>query len=784
MISEQVRVNAFPISLPQGTMLTYRFWTVDPAPTTLKLQEKIRGYLWRAKLRRPVFRRTIDGQFGFVIADWGTTEVVEYVGEGERRYRIAPTDILHTIAVDNLQENDIDLAIGMLQQEFMLHLRNNAQLVRGHRADQFFIVTPDVPTGGDRRAQRPYQSTREAIDIYRGFTFRVTFLAQAGLCVVVDLMTSYIGRTPLAAYLAQHNRPRFLERGAGLERWVNDYGRVKQSVYLLRVLNQTIGDIRLKDGRTVYEYLQTERREIAQHISPGDVAATVVYKTSDVDDEHKHYTAAATLLKPKFAPQSREVRAIGDSPAFAPHERLRRIEDVRHFFYGVRFAGASVRIGTSLDSVPQVFPLPGLLFGPPDGRHELNNNPALPPIEARQRLGTQKMEALRQHGPYIAQAFTNPSIVYPVSLEESGLLDKLLQQTQKFCSTYGRVDFDPTFSSYRDDAHPRDIIRKLQGIESQQRTGFILLALPERTDTAAAVYAGAKALVKIPSKCFATAKLKERAGNPDKLGVYLDRNALGMLVENGTRPWALATPLHYELHFGFDVARTSHGGLMGAAVVDGATGSAISFGYEEIDAAERIPTKSIRSFVREQLELYFQTHGRLPASILFQRDGRLLDTEIKGIRAAMQRVSKEHPECASPAWAAVVIEKTTSAPLRLFLKQGHQVERPLSGTYLLQHTQAGYVILAGAPTLKQGSPRPIRVELIDASSDAVPEIVPILQDIFWLSRLNWNSPDIDIRLPITLRFTDQKLERYALEAVTDDDDGDWEEEEEEGEPEE
>lgn len=74
--------------------------------------------------------------------------------------------------------------------------------------------------------------------------------------------------------------------------------------------------------------------------------------------------------------------------------------------------------------------------------------------------------------------------------------------------------------------------------------------------------------------------------------------------------------------------------------------------------------------------------------------------------------------------------------------------------------------------------------LIDSSSDAAPEIVPILQDIFWLSRLNWNSPDIDIRLPITLRFTDQKLERYALEAVTDDDDGDWEEEEEEGEPEE
>lgn len=51
----------------------------------------------------------------------------------------------------------------------------------------------------------------------------------------------------------------------------------------------------------------------------------------------------------------------------------------------------------------------------------------------------------------------------------------------------------------------------------------------------------------------------------------------------------------------------------------------------------------------------------------------------------------------------------------------------------------------------------------------------VLRDLFWLSQLNWNSPEIDIRLPITLRFTDQKLERYALELDDEDDEDDWEE---------
>ncbi len=47
----------------------------------------------------------------------------------------------------------------------------------------------------------------------------------------------------------------------------------------------------------------------------------------------------------------------------------------------------------------------------------------------------------------------------------------------------------------------------------------------------------------------------------------------------------------------------------------------------------------------------------------------------------------------------------------------------------------------------------MQVEIVDGSGDG--ELEPILSDIFRLPQLNWNSPGIDISLPITLRLTDR-----------------------------
>ena len=57
--------------------------------------------------------------------------------------------------------------------------------------------------------------------------------------------------------------------------------------------------------------------------------------------------------------------------------------------------------------------------------------------------------------------------------------------------------------------------------------------------------------------------------------------------------------------------------------------------------------------------------------------------------------------------AIVTIEKTTSASLRLFLEEGADcVGRSFSGSYLVQNPRIGYLVTAGAPSLRVGTPRP------------------------------------------------------------------------------
>ncbi len=776
------RLNAFPLQVQDGATLTYRIWSVDPIPRSPEMRERIRKDLRWKHLNRPIFPQYSNGTFAFAVADWGRQDPVEFAGMGELRYVVAPTEDRRLIALDRLGDADADpvetgLAAEMLQQELLLHLRKHPELARGDRDDRYLINTPDVPflgSGGASGRGDRNRGRRAAVDIYRGFTFRVVPIAGIGLCVVLDVFTSYIGSDTLARYQERgRGLPRGLQGADGVGRWVYDYGRRKPTVYLLRTLDRSIGEVSLGGGGTTYEYLLSTYPHLRGQIRPEDRAATIAYRLADVGDESKHYTAAATLLRPKFTTESSDVRALGDKAAFPPYERMRRIEIAIWYLEGARFAGRSVRLGPALSQPSRVLALPDLVFGPDERPERLSwTATGIGEVEARRGWGRRKVRALRQHGPYARQEFTNPFLVYPACLDDDSLLEDFVARTKGYCAEYGKVEFDPRLSSYRDGASAHDIIEKLKGIAEHQRAGFILLALPPDAERADRVYTAVKAQVDVASKCFSTANLRDQArrgGN--RLMSYIENNALAMLVENGTRPWGLAEPLHHELQMGFDVARFRHGGLMGASVISNLAASDILFAYKEFGGRERMPANIIGPFVLQQLEHFYEVNGRAPRSILFQRDGKLLESELQGIQTALRRFGERHVGGAVPIWAAATIEKNTAVPLRVFRLEGECVERAYSGTYALQDPQTGWLVLAGGPGLRQGTPRAVQIEIRASSGET--GLLPVLTDIFRLSHLNWNSPGIEISLPITLRFADQKLERYALESEVGEDLDEW-----------
>jgi len=670
----------------------------------------------------------------------------------------------------------------MVQQELLIHLKGHPQVATGDRDDRFIINDPDAPyrepTGGGRLRRNSNSNRPTDADIYRGFRFRVVNIEGSGLCVVLDVFTSYIGRRTLSEILQRGNDlPGGAGGNGGLGRWIHDYGRRKPTVHLVRLLERTIGEVELGSGRTTYEYLRSRYPHLLGQISPGDQAVMIAYRDADIGDESKQYTAAATLLKRKFSLDSPEVRALGDKPAFPPDERSRRIETSVGYMRGALVAGQAIQIGVPVTEPTGLLPLPNLIFGLPERPTPLlADSTGAQNDRTRGSWGRRKAGTLRDHGPYSVTEFNNPFLVYPASLGEDGFLDQFLKQTQTYCTSYGSAEFEPRLSPYRDASTAQEVVAKVKGIVKNQSAGFILLALPTNLTAADHVYMGVKSGLAIPTKCFSTANLRsqvQRGGN--RLTAYIEGNALAMLVENGTRPWGLADPLNYELHFGIDVARFGYGGLFGVSVLSGQSATDIRFGYKAFAGREKVPAKIMGPFLLNELERFFEMHGRGPRSILFQRDGRLLDSERQGIRGALRRFADKHPDEPNPSWLAVTVEKNTAVALRIFRNEGDRVVRAYSGTYAIQDRRTGWLVLAGAPSLRQGTPRALQVEIVDGTGE--PELLPVMSDIFRLSQLNWNSPEIDISLPITLRFTDQKLERYAIEAEADEDD-EWEDQDE------
>src|SRR5207302_11129925 len=131
---------------------------------------------------------------------------------------IGPSEERREIQLDHLNGAEAQLAAAMLQAELILHLRADQRLARGHRSDRFFLVEPDAAYG-DRQARGARHNGRQpAVDIFRGFTFRGIFIAGEGLCLVLAVLTRYIGRRTLADYLAAGPLPTTLEAAWGFPR--------------------------------------------------------------------------------------------------------------------------------------------------------------------------------------------------------------------------------------------------------------------------------------------------------------------------------------------------------------------------------------------------------------------------------------------------------------------------------------------------------------------------------------------------------------------------------------
>jgi hypothetical protein len=119
---------------------------------------------------------------------------------------------------------------------------------------------------------------------------------------------------------------------------------------------------------------------------------------------------------------------------------------------------------------------------------------------------------------------------------------------------------------------------------------------------------------------------------------------------------------------------------------------------------------------------------------------------------------------ASVVVGVVDVRKSTAESLRLFSGRSLETaENPSVGSYRRLSATEGVVATTGWPFALPGTAKPLSLEIIDGELD----VEYVLEDAFALSQLVFTAPDRCLRLPGTIKISDDFLEPIA--ASTDDD---------------
>jgi argonaute-like protein implicated in RNA metabolism and viral defense len=147
-------------------------------------------------------------------------------------------------------------------------------------------------------------------------------------------------------------------------------------------------------------------------------------------------------------------------------------------------------------------------------------------------------------------------------------------------------------------------------------------------------------------------------------------------------------------------------------------------------------------------------------TMVFHRDGEFTDRELDGISQVKSDLIKEGVMSDNSTITCVNIKKTV--PYRLYEVLGEKQDGCKIGSYLLLDAHSAILATSGAPLLRQGTARPLLVELVPPYD--IGNIRTTIQDIYYLSFMHWGSILLKMKLPATLRYADA-LTPFALRNI-------------------
>ena len=756
--NQQLAATLFPIHGLAGHTFALRFLKiVDPIPhddlRPIRMQQWASD-LWRM-LKCPVFPSSRDGVPGFLVPAVTQFESAPIVatlhGVPDQNYRVEFTDTVLHVAPGQVGQAERDLAGKIVERSISDAFKDQRSLFWRARWNQYFHLVPENQAVAD-----------DVVNAFRGIRFSVVFLDGAPF-LAADVLTRYIGRKSLQHHSAEERQQRLYQHVSDEVKFefrslfIRDNGSRKFSCRFAGFTGKKVSEFYFGEDKkkTVFDYYKETYPEIL--LEPWDEAVYV--RDHGREDS---FAVPASRLFPVFTNDEEGMRQCSVEPWMSPEDRVYAARIFLNRIGTVKVDGKPVACGLT----PQAFPR--TVFSPPSleyGEEACLNYAGTPAPVTEQAFNdwrNAKTNYLYKHGTFSTQPLPDVTLLYPESLnraDREAFIELLVGELGAL--TGNRISINRQ-RPYRLGSQPwtgAGLLTEAESIAENARSLILPIIILSRR-FGGSVYGQLKGrLASLPTQCVdertVARMLKEGKGTS-----RIRNLALGVLTAAGIQPWVLADSLAHDFYAGIDVMqnRVSYTYLYGR----GGRSSHIDFGeflrrsrmHESVDSME------LRSKLRSGLQAA-QAAGAPLRSIVIHRDGRWWSREDDALTAAIIEL-KRNGTLAADCRVAVVEVRKSHLPVRLFTRTTSGYENPMPGSYLKLDASSVILTTTGRPGVwdRQGrSASTLLLRLV--RQDGVFSIEDIARDAYYLTHLNWNAPEIEISLPVTIRWNDDAL-RYAL----------------------
>jgi hypothetical protein len=765
--SRQLAATLYPLVGLEGIRYRFRLLRVrEPIPQDNLRPKRMQQWadrLWRQELRCPVYPSTRFGYPAFLIPEGDspvTGKSIALRDVPDKLYHIDVTEQSIEVAIEEAVGNERELVCRMLERPFSDTFRTLKDRFWRAEWTLFFRLLPENE-----------HSSQDLVNAYRGVKFGVVLLQGREPYFAADIRTKYVGRKSLLSYTPQEKQIilqnhldtdlRFEERPS----FLRDNGPVKIPCRYAGGTGMSISQYEFNTTlETVYDYYRA--RYGTTSVNPEEDAVFV--------QDQKDAPAIAvpvSRLFPVFTTEYEGLRKCSVRSQMTPAERATTISAFLDELIEVRYEGRPISIrGDHLVRERTIFAPPRLEFG---GNEILDPFPqgSPPPTSSQSfdsqvvRWGSAKMLALYRSGPYHNEPLPDAMLLYPQSIERS-LRETLLQDVRKEIvqqtGQHLRVIQQRSYTVGRAEQMGSALLRLAVEIRAVNRRQLALVVLWDRFD--GQVHGELKnTLSPVLSQCVTERVVRSISThmNPQRATTQVRNLALAVLTEAGVQPWVLADRLHHDLHIGIDLLF----GRIGYHFLYGTGGRLVVTEFGESrskgKAREAIKKETLRRRIEESIRSIVE-EGHDLQSIVIHRDGRWWPSEQAALREALIRLQSDNVLPPDVHCAVVEIRKN-HLPVRLFTavkENGSEfLQNPLPGTYLILDRQRVLLTTTGRPGAWDSpggrTAGTLLLEIVD-SIGAV-DIEYIAEDAYRLTHLNWNAPDIEIGLPVTIRWADEAL---------------------------